>query len=120
MPQSRIFREGNLRRFGDGRSSRAKYLRRLRAELIAHLGQPTLVQEQLVDMAIADRFQLLCFEKRLADTGKLTPHERREMSAARTRFERTLLRLGVKAAAPAQLTARQIMGLDPMPPGMAP
>jgi hypothetical protein len=100
MPQSRMFREGSLTRYGDGRSRQAKFLRRLKAELLAHLGaQPSLIQQQLVDLAVADRFQMLLFEQRFAAAGRLTPHERREESAVRTRFERTLLRLGLKAAA---------------------
>lgn len=98
-PQSRQFRRGIVGLFGDGRLEPAKHMRRLRVELLEHLGPaPTVTQAQMVDLALSDYFQFWLFQQRLTEKGKLTPHERREMSAARGRYEKTLMRLGLKGS----------------------
>ena len=104
-PQSRVFREGMVRLAVDGRSQLGRYLRALRAELIEHVsgpdGSPGVVQGQLIELAISDAHQFALFQQRIQGTGKLTPHERREESAARGRYEKTLGKLGLRPAAPA-------------------
>ena len=90
----------------DGRSQLGRYLRTLRSELFDHAagpgGRPGIVQSQLIELAVGDAYQLALFQKRLQVAGKLTPHERREESAARGRYERTLGKLGITPAGPRQ------------------
>jgi hypothetical protein len=101
-PQSRVFRDGMLKLSIDGRSRLGRYLRTLRAELIEHVagprGSPGVVQAQLIDLAVSDAHQLMLFAERALKTGKLSLRERREESAARGRYERTLARLGLMPA----------------------
>jgi hypothetical protein len=101
-PQSRIFREGVAAFAIDGRSRLGRYLRALRIELANHAapdGNLSVVQRQLLELLIADAYQLALFAERIAREGRLTAHERREHSAVRGRYERTIARLGLKAAA---------------------
>jgi hypothetical protein len=56
-----------------------------------------VVQRQLIELLIADAHQLTLFNEKLASEGRLTAHERREHSAVRGRYERTIARLGLKA-----------------------
>jgi hypothetical protein len=101
-PQSRIFRDGMANISIDGRSRLGRYLRALRIELADHAapdGRLSVVQRQLIDLLIADAHQLVLFDEKLATEGRLTAHERREHSAVRGRYERTIARLGLKAAA---------------------
>jgi hypothetical protein len=108
-PQSRVFREGTIALAVDGRSCHGRYLSRLRGELTEHVagpgGKPSTVAAQIIDLAVMDAYQLLLFQERLAESGKLTPRERREESAVRARYERTLRRLGLEAALAKPITA---------------
>src|SRR4029077_10046890 len=83
------------------RSRLGRYLRALRIQLADHAapdGRLSIVQKQLIELLITAAHQLALFEERLASEGRLTAHERREHSAVRGRYERTIARLGLKAA----------------------
>jgi hypothetical protein len=112
-PQSRVFRDGLVQLSLDGRSRFGSYLRALRAELIEHVagpgGRPGVVQAQLIELAVNDAHQLALFSERVLGAGKLTPRERREESAVRGRYEKTLGKLGLKPVAARQPTLAEVL-----------
>ena len=82
-----------------GLSAPAKAARRLRAELIAHVGgKPSPVQRALIETAYQLRLKLAVFDARFIELGGLSDHGRREYLAFVNSFCRVLDRLGFAPA----------------------
>jgi hypothetical protein len=82
-----------------GLSAPAKAARRLRAELVAHVGgNPTPVQMALIETACQLRLKLAVFDARFIELGGLSDHGRREYLAFVNSFCRVLDRLGFASA----------------------
>jgi hypothetical protein len=80
-------------------SAPAKIAKKLRAELVAHVGgNPTPVQMALVDTAYQLRLKLAVFDARFIELGGLSDHGRREYLAFVNSFCRVLDRLGFAPA----------------------
>jgi hypothetical protein len=114
---TRRIRIGNTREAApqpDGRTREARLLRETRARLVAHVGgSPSATQLAQIDRAAWLTLRLAQFD---------TLRARGEAAddvlylAWSNSLSRIMQRLGAPAAAP-KLTARQVMGLDPLPPG---
>jgi hypothetical protein len=99
----------------DGRTKEAVLLRRVRRDLTAHVGgNPTATQRALIERAATISLQLARLDTDLAAG---TPIDEERYLSWSNSLARILARLGPAAALP-KLTARQLMGLDPMPAGM--
>jgi hypothetical protein len=86
----------------DGRSAEARYLRRIRADLIAQCGgTPTATQFLLID-----RIAALSSRVRTMDCDPLSVHSTREYLDATATLGQLLTQLGVQAAPPANIRRR--------------
>lgn len=109
---SRLFSRGPI----DGRSRSGRYLARCRAELRRHLGsEPSPVQLALTERIAMLQLRLMMLDERVATGAALSATEEKSYASLNSALARMMRELGIKAAAPKALTARQLMGLDPMP-----
>ncbi len=93
-------REGALAAI-DGRSREAAYLKRLKAELVAHLGgQVTAPQALAIKRLCMTALRLEQFDAKIIEGGTLTEHDARVYGALHNSFRLLLRELGVKSAAP--------------------
>ena len=89
---SRIFRRGNLAQL-DGRSVEGRLVRRLEAELVAHIGgNPTIAQRLLIQRICTMRLQLDAFGEKL-ETEEWTAHDTRTYSGLSNAYNRALREL---------------------------
>ena len=84
----------------DGRSREAQFLKRRRAELIAHCGgAPTAPQRALIERAAWLSLRCAQLDEKLA-AGELTEHDTRAVLAWSNTLTKTLKALGPPRAAP--------------------
>jgi hypothetical protein len=87
----------------DGRSREAQLMKRVRAELVAHVGgNPGAVQRQLIERACRLTLQLEFMDERIMHGEALGPAQHNHYLAWSNALTRTLARLGVKPAAAAK------------------
>lgn len=83
----------------DGRSKPALLMKRIRAELVAHVGgKPNAVERQLIERAVRLTWHLEMMDERLANNPP-TLHDLNAYIAWQNALGRTLARLGLKGAA---------------------
>jgi hypothetical protein len=98
--QSRKFNRGAIGGLVDGRSVTGKWIRRLEAELIAHLGHPpSIVEQLLIERLVRVRLQLESFDQRIANGELLSPHDGRVYGALMNSLRLTCREIGLKGAA---------------------
>ena len=103
----------------DGRSREGRFLGRWRIELKHHLGRdPSPVEAEIIDRIAWQKLHLARLDAKASSGASLSGEEIRLYTSLTSGIVRAMKSLGLRPAAPAQVTARQIMGLDPMPPGM--
>jgi len=83
----------------DQRSRTAKFMRRLRADLLAHVGgSPTVTQRLLIERAVMLSTRIALFDIRVAEDGDFSEHDGKQYLAWSNSLERCLGRLGLGAA----------------------
>lgn len=82
----------------DMRSKEGLILRKIRAELTAHVGNPSATQRILIERAAVLSLQIAMLDARHA-SGGLTPHDQREYLAWTNALTRLMRQLGQKGAA---------------------
>ena len=92
----------------DRRTWQARLLRDARAELTAHVGgTPSATQTALIEQLAQLRLRLVLFDRRFAERGEQTDHDRRSYLAFANTHARLLGALGLKAA-PAEPAPRWV------------
>ena len=87
----------------DGRSREANLLRRIRADLLKHIGgNPTVVQEMLIQRACVLSLRLAQIDRKIFADTELTLHDNQWTVAWQNALTRTLLALGVHQEAARQ------------------
>jgi len=85
----------------DGRSKPAQFMRRVRAELVTHVGgSPSAVERQLIERAVRLSLQLELMDERLTHGEAFTTHDHNAYLAWSNSLGRTLKLLGLKSAPP--------------------
>ncbi len=82
----------------DMRSKEGRVLRKVRAELTAHVGNPSATQRILIERAAVLSLQIAMLDGKHA-AGGLTPHDQREYLAWTNALTRLMRQLGMKSAA---------------------
>jgi hypothetical protein len=73
-------------------------MQQMRAELAAHVGQPSAVQRMLIERAATLSLQLEALDRRMFEGGTLNEHDTRIYLAWSNSLTRTLKALGVAAS----------------------
>lgn len=76
-------------------------MKRIRAELTAHVGKPTAVQRQLIERAVRLSLQLELMDERLTHGARFKPRDHNHYLAWSNALTRTLARLGEEASSQA-------------------
>lgn len=99
----------------DLRSSEARFLRRIRAELAAHCGgKPSATQRALIDRAAWLALYLAQLDAKAMKRGTMTDHDARHYLAWNNSYSRTVSQLGLKgAAAPVRTLADHLAKSGP-------
>ena len=85
----------------DGRSRPARLMRKVRTELIAHLGgKPSVTQSMLIEQAVQLRLRMALMDEKFAITGEQTEHDSRTYLAWSGSLARLLRHLGMKGPEP--------------------
>ncbi len=93
----------------DGRSREAQYMKRARADLIAHVGgTPSAVQRNLIERAVRLMLGLELLDERLTHGQAFTAHDHNHYIAWSNALTRTLARLGMKGEARAPTPAEHL------------
>jgi hypothetical protein len=84
----------------DGRTREARFIAKLRADLVRHVGgSPSITEAELIDMACDIAFEIEAMKRRRADRdATLSLHDHRAFLAYQNTFRRTLAALGMKGA----------------------
>jgi hypothetical protein len=83
----------------DQRSRTARFMRRVRADLTAHVGgQPSTTQRLLIERATMLSLRIALFDVRVAEDGDFSEHDGKQYLAWSNSLERCLGRLGLNAA----------------------
>lgn len=99
----------------DGRSREARYRKKLRAQLVRHVGNsPSATQEALIELAIDTAFQIELMKRSRDDNGALTSHDHRVFLAWQNTYRRTLAQLGMKGASTQPPSLADIMAKRPV------
>ena len=86
----------------DGRTREARHLRRVRAELIRHVGgAPSAVEMQIIDRAAMLSMHVSLFDRRAIAGGGMNARDSREYLALHNSLIRTLMRLKLNGEAAA-------------------
>ena len=81
-----------------GRTREGRRMQQMRAELAAHVGQPSAVQRMLIERAATLSLQLEALDRRMFEGGTLNEHDTRIYLAWSNSLTRTLKALGVAAS----------------------
>ena len=82
----------------DGRSREAQYMRRLRRELVAHVGgQPNAVQRQLIERAVRLSLALELFDEQLMHEASFLAKDHNKYISWSNALARVLARLGLRS-----------------------
>lgn len=92
----------------DMRSREGLLLRRVRAELTAHVGNPSATQRILIERAAVLSLQIAMLDAKHA-AGGLTSHDQREYLAWTNALTRLMRHLGQKGVAERALTPREVL-----------
>jgi hypothetical protein len=93
-PNSRPKALANL----DGRTKEAAFVRKVRAELVAHVGgSPSVTKRALIDAAVQIRLRLAVMDAEFAQTKTFTEHTSRQYLAWSGHYARMLKQLGMDA-----------------------
>lgn len=93
----------------DGRTKEAALLRKVRADLTAHVGgNPSATQRMLIDRAARLTLHCELFERRLIESGPLSERDGRDYLAYSNALGRTLALLGMKPATAAPPSPEQL------------
>ncbi len=85
----------------DRRTWQGRLLRDARAELVAHVGgRPSATQAALIEQLAQLRLRLALYDRRFAERGEQTDHDRRSYLAFANTYARLLGRLGLAPAVP--------------------
>jgi hypothetical protein len=104
-PCSRVESLGNL----DQRTRSAAYLRRVRAELVEHVGgAPDAVQKLLIDRLAVIALRLKLYDEAFAEGKRVTEFDNRTYGALHSQYRLMLAQLGPAAAARAPTLAEII------------
>jgi hypothetical protein len=110
---SRQFDRGAIGALADGRSATGKFIRRLEAELIDHLGhEPSVVERLLLERVVRVRLQLEAFDLRIAAGETLTPHDGRVYGALLNSLRLTCRDLGLRPTPTRPPTLADIIARD--------
>jgi hypothetical protein len=83
----------------DGRSREALFMKRVRADLLAHVGgNPSAVQRALIERAVRLSLQLELMDERLTHGATFKARDHNHYLAWSNALTRTLARLGITAA----------------------
>jgi hypothetical protein len=97
----------------DGRSKEAMYMRRVRSELIAHLGgNPNAVQRHLIERVVRLSMHIELMDQRLFHSTGPTQKQSNEYLAWSNALGRTLARLGIDAAEPKATSLEDVLSDD--------
>jgi hypothetical protein len=96
-PYSRRLRRGALGTLYDGRSEQGRFVRMMEAQLVEHIGIPTVTQRLLIDRAVRLRLLIDAFEGKLT-AGDFTSLDQRTYGGLSSQFRLVLRELGLKAA----------------------
>ncbi len=94
----------------DRRTWQGRLLRDTRAELVAHVGgSPSATQSCLIEQLAQLRLRLALFDRKLAEVGEITDHDRRSYLAFSNTYARLLRQLGLKGTAPRKRTIAEYL-----------
>lgn len=93
----------------DGRTREAALVRKTRADLLAHLKNPSVVQSALVERAAWLTLRLNLMEARLAGEEAMSDHAARQYIALSNSLRRVLDAIGIQPAKTAPRTIADIM-----------
>lgn len=86
----------------DGRTKESHLVRKMRAELLAHVGSNhSVVQLELIEQLVQIKLRLAVMDRKFVETRAKTDHDSRTYLAWANTYGRLLERLGVKDASPA-------------------
>jgi hypothetical protein len=83
----------------DRRGRTAQLMERVRAELVAHVGEPSATQSALIDRASILTIYVAQFDAKALEAGGLSERDARQYLAYSNSLSRVLAQLGLKAAA---------------------
>jgi hypothetical protein len=84
----------------DGRGQAARYMRRIRLELAAHVGgQPSTVQKAIIERLAWLALHMARIDARSIETGEMSDHARREYLAWSNTYARLMTQLGLHPTA---------------------
>jgi hypothetical protein len=92
-PYSRLLSNGCI----DGRSREGKFLAACRAELVAHVGNPTTAERVLIDRLAWLRLHVMLIDEKVVDGKPMTPHDARTYLAFNNSISRGMRQLGLKS-----------------------
>lgn len=85
-----------------------------RKSLLAHVGgQPSAAQAGLIDIAVQLRMRVVAMDAKFAERGEQSAHDAKQYLAWSNSLSRTLIRLGLQAAAQQQPTIHDLMAAMP-------
>lgn len=93
----------------DMRSREGLLLRRVRAELTAHVGNPSATQRIMIERAAVLSLQIAMLDAKHSSGPGLTPHDQREYLAWVNSLTRLMRQLGQKGVAERALTPREVL-----------
>ena len=101
----------------DNRTREARWMRRVAADLRRHVGgQPSAVQEQLIQRAAWLALRLAQLDAKIADGESFTEHDSKAYLAWTSTFSRLLKLLGMKPAAAKPPSLAELLAPNPRNP----
>jgi len=95
----------------DGRTREAALMRRVRADLVAHVGgSPNAAQRLLIERAVILSLRVAQIDARILAGGVLTAHDNDHAIAWHNALRRTIAALGLEPAAAPQPTLADYLG----------
>jgi hypothetical protein len=93
----------------DGRSSEARMMRKVRNDLVAHVGgKPSATQSMIIERIVNLSLRVATMDRKFTATGVVTEHDTAQYLAWSNSLSRALRELGMKGAPPKAPTLEEI------------
>ena len=94
----------------DGRSSEARLMRKVRNDLVAHVGgKPSVTQSMLIERIVNLSLRVATMDRKFTATGEMTEHDTATYLAWSSSLSRLLRELGMKGTAPRAPTLAEVV-----------
>ncbi|MBW4022013.1 MAG: hypothetical protein HIU92_02580 [Proteobacteria bacterium] len=94
----------------DGRSSEARLMRKIRNDLVAHVGgKPSVTQSMLIERIVNLSLRVATMDRKFTAMGTMTEHDTATYLAWSSSLSRLLRELGLKGPAPKAPTLAEVV-----------